>query len=796
MVPDAERAWHAGNSAMNARSIGIEHVAALGDKITAAQETTSLALIRWLMSNYNIPISNVIPHVCVKPTSCCGDLFKDYGGGAGLSCDRQKTALHKWLAAHGIPDGGESDTEPQAAFAESAISPLAATASQRLAMAKAIVNFEARRNSAGRLKVYYLPPGDGGGRYEVAGINERYHKQVCDELVELIENGRAAEAEERAIEFIAAYTEKAASWTSNAGIESYLRDAIFNRGQGGAAWILQKAVGVPTDRQVGPVTLAAVAEAERRPRDLLDAMRAARERYERDVVGRNESSQFWNGLVNRWNKAKAVAIGFLDSQPSFAIARSSRTAFAPSAAIGSDLRQAKMELKRLYRSAPEGFRAFAANATDPMTNIVGVGIGEKQTDGGHTGVMSAKLLVRQKVPKESVPQAHMLPASIDGVLVDVEEVGLLRPLPLAAASRMTPFAGLPNPRKRHTPARSGCSIGFEIPGGGPVMAGTFGAVVKKDGKLFILSNCHVLADEGRLEVGSPIFQQGLLDLAGEPRREIAKFAEFAPLQDGGVDAALAEIIDPEMVAFDVLHIGGVSGQTAAQVDLLVHKFGRTTSYTVGRISIVEADVTVPYETGPVAFEDQLLIVGLDGTTFSNSGDFRLANSVPSRQSGRGAAFRRVRVAHRGEPHRQGTRHARRNTDACIAAGENGRNHGKADQAASCPRADGATRRPRGGPEQGSRREPAACHPCRRHRRPNERANQGRRAAGDVGKNGAVQTSLIACFTVACFRYEHHETADHCRRRVPHILHSELLYLFSGPCAPQGPERATPDNGGA
>jgi hypothetical protein len=104
MVLDNERAWHAGNSAMNARSIGIEHVAALGDGITSAQERTSAALIRWLMREYDIKKDDVIPHVCVKPTSCCGDLFEEYGGGAGKSCNEQKEALHKWMTAVGIDD--------------------------------------------------------------------------------------------------------------------------------------------------------------------------------------------------------------------------------------------------------------------------------------------------------------------------------------------------------------------------------------------------------------------------------------------------------------------------------------------------------------------------------------------------------------------------------------------------------------------------------------------------------------------------------------------------------------------
>jgi hypothetical protein len=102
MVNDSHRAWHAGNSAMNARSIGIEHVARLGDEITADQAETSDKLIRWLMAEYAVPKANVIPHVCVKATSCCGDLFKAFGGGAGKSCAVQRSALHQWMTSKGL----------------------------------------------------------------------------------------------------------------------------------------------------------------------------------------------------------------------------------------------------------------------------------------------------------------------------------------------------------------------------------------------------------------------------------------------------------------------------------------------------------------------------------------------------------------------------------------------------------------------------------------------------------------------------------------------------------------------
>ena len=182
------------------------------------------------------------------------------------------------------------------------------TQEQRTRMAKSIVDFEARRDGKGRLAVYALPEGDGGGRYEVAGINDRYHKAEVDHIVALIEAGRHDEAEAYVVEFIAEYTDTVVGWSSDAGVEFYLRDCAFNRGPKGAARILQRAVGVPDDGEVGPQTRRALAD--RTPDQLLVRLRAAREQYERDVVHRDETSKFWRGLVNRWDNALAIARKF------------------------------------------------------------------------------------------------------------------------------------------------------------------------------------------------------------------------------------------------------------------------------------------------------------------------------------------------------------------------------------------------------------------------------------------------------------------------------------------------------
>src|SRR5262249_2666619 len=107
------------------------------------------------------------------------------------------------------------------------LGPPMSTADQRGRMARAIVNYEARRDSRGRIQVYQPPTNDGGGAFEVAGINVRYHALLAHELKALIEAGRHAEAEAEAVRFVADYTDAVSAWHGNSGVEFYLRDCVF-----------------------------------------------------------------------------------------------------------------------------------------------------------------------------------------------------------------------------------------------------------------------------------------------------------------------------------------------------------------------------------------------------------------------------------------------------------------------------------------------------------------------------------------------------------------------------------------
>ena len=305
---------------------------------------------------------------------------------------------------------------------------------------------------------------------------------------------------------------------------------------------------------------------------------------------------------------------------------------------------AKEEMSKKYLaldSAPmpgaRAFRAFASSAKNAAaSNVVGVGVDEKYVDGMPTGVQVVKFLVKSKLPKSSLSKAEILPTSVQGIDTDVEEVGLIVPVAKRrrAGAAAVAVGAMPNPKGRFRPAQPGSSVGFRDPADSFVMAGTFGALVKDThGNLYVLSNNHVLANESGvtptgqshvgLPIGSSIFQPGLLDGGKDPVDKIAELTRWVDLHadrtDNKVDCAIAKAVSSSIVSREILFIGTPQGTATATNDMIVHKFWRTTSYRVGRVSSVLFDLTITYEVGPVGFVDQVAIRGLNAKPFALPG---------------------------------------------------------------------------------------------------------------------------------------------------------------------------------
>jgi hypothetical protein len=178
------------------------------------------------------------------------------------------------------------------------------------AAGKAIVNLEARRDSDGTLKIYRLPENDGGGKYEIAGINDRYHPEALADLRAM----NPVRREEYAARYIEEYTLKYTKLDEarlKPGTRFFVLDTTFNRGPGGSAWIVQDALramghNVRRDGKWGPKTRGTLEKADREtPSLLLQKLRDSRERYERERIGYR--SNLWKGLVNRWNAVHEIA---------------------------------------------------------------------------------------------------------------------------------------------------------------------------------------------------------------------------------------------------------------------------------------------------------------------------------------------------------------------------------------------------------------------------------------------------------------------------------------------------------
>jgi hypothetical protein len=165
-----------------------------------------------------------------------------------------------------------------------------------------IFNSEKQVDANGNLKVYGLAANDGGGAYEIAGINVRYHPQKAAELKSLIEQGQYQQAEAQAKAYIGEYTNTVTRISNgNPGIDYALRDVCFNRGQGGANWMAKYAAGLPPSKGTPSAEdRKRIIELQQQdPIGFLNKFRTASEAYERDVVGYR--ANFWKGLNKRWN---------------------------------------------------------------------------------------------------------------------------------------------------------------------------------------------------------------------------------------------------------------------------------------------------------------------------------------------------------------------------------------------------------------------------------------------------------------------------------------------------------------
>jgi len=271
-------------------------------------------------------------------------------------------------------------------------------------------------------------------------------------------------------------------------------------------------------------------------------------------------------------------------------------------------------------------------------NVVGVGLGYKISHGVNTGELGLVISVKRKEAVAALSAKDLVPPALEGIKTDVVETGVLRAFQLdhGPTEGDAPMGPLDRWRPVIPP---GVSLGHY-----QITAGTFGCLVQRDGERFILSNNHVLADSNKGGAGEAILQPGPAD-GGVSTDRVATLAGYVELDFGTVpsecsvadwsakllnyvagafgsshqlqpvkqtaglnrvDAALARPLSPDIVSNEILYIGAPVGVGDATLGTEVQKTGRTTGYTQGAITQIDATMSISYGEHAALFTGQLV----------------------------------------------------------------------------------------------------------------------------------------------------------------------------------------------
>lgn len=220
-------------------------------------------------------------------------------------------------------------------------------------------------------------------------------------------------------------------------------------------------------------------------------------------------------------------------------------------------------------------------------NVIGVGEGEDDR---------VVVFVTQKEPEDQLSALDLVERYVvdnDGEVyrTDVDDVG----------GEFHALAADDGSSGHVNGLRPGASVGRANGGG----TGTCGMLVRKDGKLSILSNNHVIGGNNGAPIGSVITHPGPAD--GSDREPVAKLTElvqihFSSSASNRVDAAVAEITDDDAVRGNDDILGP---PIEIPVGAEVTKTGRTTGKNDGKVIARNVTVTVNYGGSSARFVGQI-----------------------------------------------------------------------------------------------------------------------------------------------------------------------------------------------
>jgi hypothetical protein len=272
-----------------------------------------------------------------------------------------------------------------------------------------------------------------------------------------------------------------------------------------------------------------------------------------------------------------------------------------------------------------------------LPNVVGLAVGAKVANGCPTGESALIVLVTQKLEKSMLSAGAIIPEELGGYKTDVMAIGV----PMAECEPKQEAVTPLTLKNRARPAKGGYSVGHKDITAGTIATGVYD-IIPPEGKVsppvngvgmpfkyYILSNNHVLANCNDGKIGDAVLQPGPFDGGKDPQDRIGTLCRFIPIdfsepitnQNNVVDCALAcvEFSDIDREIFWSGEVRGWKQKNFVKVGDLVKKTGRTSDFTTGRITAIDATIDVNYGEGKVArFKDQILTTNMSAPGDSGS----------------------------------------------------------------------------------------------------------------------------------------------------------------------------------
>ena len=265
-------------------------------------------------------------------------------------------------------------------------------------------------------------------------------------------------------------------------------------------------------------------------------------------------------------------------------------------------------------------------------NVIGVGIGFKETKGQVTEQLSLVVLVKKKKLLSKLASKDIIPLEIKGIVTDVKEVGNII---IHGSSQI----------------EVGDSIAHYLSS----IDGTFAAVVRdvsSKAKLILSSN-HILANWNNAEIGDAILHPSPIAGGMMPQDRIAELERFihihfdgnddengeriCPIAKGAsgfanvianivgsksrlipmridqtaneADAAVAKPLNDNDITDVIPDIGVVNDTCDPELNMEVKKRGRTTGITTGIIQALNVTVQIGFGGGKTALFKNQIITG-------------------------------------------------------------------------------------------------------------------------------------------------------------------------------------------